>query len=40
MLPADSESVIATGVEFLIIDAQGRILTDYQFVLDRALAPA
>jgi len=40
MLPADSESVIATGVEFLIIDAQCRILTDYQFVLDRALAPA
>jgi hypothetical protein len=40
MLPADNESVIATGVEFLIIDAQGRILTDYQFVLDRALAPA
>ena len=30
-----------TGLsEFLIIDAQGRILTDYQFVLDRALAPA
>jgi len=40
MLPADSEKVVATGLEFLIIDAEGRILTDYQFVLDRALGPA
>jgi hypothetical protein len=40
MLPADSEKVVATGLEFLIIDAEGRILADYQFVLDRALAPA
>lgn len=40
MLPADSEKVVATGLEFLIVDAQGRILSDYQFVLDRTLAPA
>jgi hypothetical protein len=40
MLPAGSETVVATGLEFLIVDDQGRIVTDYQFVLDRALAPA
>ena len=39
MLPAGSETVVATGLEFLIVDDQGRIITDYQFVLDRALAP-
>jgi hypothetical protein len=33
MLPADSETVVATGLEFLIVDEGGRILVDYQFVL-------
>lgn len=33
MLPADSEAVVATGLEFLIVDPQGRILIDYQFIL-------
>jgi hypothetical protein len=31
MLPADSEKVVVTGLEFLIVDKQGRILIDYQF---------
>jgi len=33
MLPADREEVVAAGLEFLIIDAEGRIRIDYQFVL-------
>jgi hypothetical protein len=33
MLPAAGGEVRATGVGFLILDAAGRILTDYQFVL-------
>ena len=33
MLPADSEQVVATGLEFLLVDATGRILVDYQFNL-------
>jgi hypothetical protein len=33
MVPAASDEVLATGVAFLILDATGRILTDYQFVL-------
>ena len=40
MLPADSERVVATGLEFLILDNEGRILVDYQFVLPRAPVPA
>jgi len=32
MLPADSETVLATGLEFLIIADDGRILADYQFI--------
>jgi hypothetical protein len=40
MVPADGEEVVATGLESLIVDADGRIRVDYQFVLDRALAPA
>ena len=40
MLPADSERVVATGLEFLILDNEGRILLDYQFVLPRAPVPA
>ena len=33
MLPADSDEVVATGLEILLIDATGRILVDYQFNL-------
>ena len=33
MLPADSEKVVATGLEFLLVDGQGRIRADYQFFL-------
>lgn len=40
MLPADGERVVATGLEFLILDREGRILVDYQFVLTRAAVPA
>ena len=31
MLLADSETVLATGLEFLILDDEGRILTDHPF---------
>jgi hypothetical protein len=31
MLPADSDKVLVRGLEFLIIDDEGRILADYQF---------
>jgi hypothetical protein len=31
MLPADGDKVLARGVEFLIINDEGRILIDYQF---------
>jgi hypothetical protein len=40
MLPTGSETVVANGLGFLIVDEQGRITTDYLFVLDRGLAPA
>jgi hypothetical protein len=32
MLPPDSETVLASGLEFLIVDDEGRILIDHQFV--------
>ena len=32
MLPADSETVLESGLEFLIVDDEGRILIDHQFV--------
>ena len=32
MLPADRDEVLATGLQFLIIGDDGRIVTDYQFV--------
>jgi hypothetical protein len=32
MLLADSETVLASGLEFLIIDGDGRILIDHPFV--------
>jgi len=31
MLLADSETVLASGLEFLILDDEGRILTDHPF---------
>jgi hypothetical protein len=31
MLAADGERVVATGLEFLLVDGQGRIRVDYQF---------
>ncbi len=34
MLPAQSETVLASGLVFLIVDRERRILVDYQFVLD------
>jgi hypothetical protein len=32
MLPAEGETVLASGLEFLIVDADGRILLDHPFV--------
>ena len=32
MLLTDSETVLASGLEFLIVDCEGRILTDHPFV--------
>lgn len=32
MLPADGETVLAMGLEFLVIADDGRILADYQFI--------
>ncbi|HLH86955.1 MAG TPA: hypothetical protein VKX28_00740 [Xanthobacteraceae bacterium] len=40
MLPQDGVQVLATGLEFLIVDAAGQILVDYQFVVAGAPAPA
>jgi hypothetical protein len=31
MLPADAETVLVRGLEFLIIDNESQILADYQF---------
>lgn len=31
MLPADGDTVLATGLEYLSVDGEGRILVDYQF---------
>jgi hypothetical protein len=33
MLPANGEEVLAAGLEFLILDEEGRIRIDYQFAL-------
>ena len=32
MLPADGDNVLARGLEFLIVDDDGKILADYQFI--------
>jgi len=31
MLPANSETVLARGLEFLVVDDSGKIVADYQF---------
>lgn len=33
MVPRDGEAVLAVGLEFLVLDANGQILTDYQFII-------
>ncbi|HZP76712.1 MAG TPA: hypothetical protein VFB45_11255 [Pseudolabrys sp.] len=33
MLPANAETVLAVGLEVLVLDAQDRVITDYQFIL-------
>jgi hypothetical protein len=33
MLRGDSETVVAVGLEFLVLDADARIVTDYQFII-------
>ncbi len=40
MLPADGERVVASGLVFLMLDREGRILVDYLFVLANAVAAA
>jgi len=33
MVPAGADTVLAVGREFLVLDAQDRIITDYQFII-------
>jgi hypothetical protein len=33
MLQGDSETVLAVGLEFLVLDADDRIVADYQFII-------
>jgi hypothetical protein len=33
MVPADTQTTLAVGLEFLILDAEDRIVTDYQFII-------
>ena len=40
MVPAREEPVLASGLALLIVDGEGRIRTDYQFVIDSWPAPA
>lgn len=35
MVPSDEDRILATGLEFLLLDSAGRILADYQFILDQ-----
>jgi len=32
MLPSASESVLAVGLEFLVVNERGQIVADYQFL--------
>ncbi len=34
MLPAGGDTVLAVGREFLVVDEQGHVLVDYQFIVD------
>ena len=38
MLPADGEPVMASGLEILVVNDWGRIVTDYQFFLGKTTA--
>jgi hypothetical protein len=40
MLPAHADTVLASGLAFLIVNAEGRIRVDYQFVLKSVPAAA
>jgi hypothetical protein len=40
MLPAHGDTALATGLEVLIVDGEGRIRVDYQFVLNSVPAAA
>jgi hypothetical protein len=33
MVPAGGEEVLAVGLEFLVLDEEGRIVDDYQFIV-------
>jgi hypothetical protein len=33
MVPADGGEIAAVGLEFIVLDDQGRIVTDYQFIV-------
>lgn len=33
MLPAGADTLLALGLEFCVLDAEGRIITDYQFII-------
>jgi len=34
MVPAGADTVLAVGREFLVLDAEDRIVTDYQFIIN------
>lgn len=33
MVPANADTVLAVGLEVLVLDDEDRIITDYQFIL-------
>jgi len=33
MVPAHADTILAVGQEFLVLDAEDRIITDYQFII-------
>ena len=33
MVPANADTVLAVGLEFVVLDAEDRIVTDYQFIV-------
>lgn len=38
MLPGNGETVLAVGLEFLVLDADDRIIADYQFIIPDSAA--